>query len=118
MDWFIVLLSSLLSGLIGVGISNWYHRKSEIKRTKIRLIEHLLGNRYYILGDAFTEALNKVFIVFHDSKEVKSALKAFHEITMSKGKTADLANQKLLELFKAMCKDVNIDQTPLTDNFF
>jgi len=117
MQWVSIVLSSVLSGLLGVLVSNWYHYKAEKRRWKLRILEQLLGNRHDISGEQFTKALNAVFIVFHDSKEVVLALKAFHEIIMST-RTSDLANQKLLDLFKAMCKELKISTEPLTDNFF
>jgi len=78
----------------------------------------LLGNRYDITGDAFTEVLNELFVVFYDSKEVIKALKDFHEVSLNEIRSNDVANIKLLELFKAMCSNLKINQDPLTDNFF
>jgi len=118
MYWMVVLISSLLSGLLGVGISTWYHQRNEIRRTKLQILQQLLGNRHDIRGQLFTEALNQIFIIFHDSQDVLVALKAFHEVTMGAQKTTDLANQKLLDLFKAMCKNLKINPESLTDNFF
>jgi hypothetical protein len=118
MEWLTILIASTFSGLIGVGISELYHNKNEKRRYKVALIEELMGNRYDLQGSKFTEALNKVFIVFYDSPEVVKALKDFHEIILSNGKTTELANQKLLDLFKAMCKNVSINPAPLTDNYF
>lgn len=118
MNLVVVLLSSLLSGIIGVGISNWYHKKAEKRMHKLLLLEKLLGNRHDILGDKFTEALNSVFIVFYDSPSVINALKAFHENTLNPIRGTDLANQKLLDLFRAMCEDLDIQIRPLTDTFF
>lgn len=39
MNLVVVLLSSLLSGIAGVGISNWYHKKAEKRMHKLRLLE-------------------------------------------------------------------------------
>lgn len=118
MDWMIILISSLLSGLLGVGISTWYHQRNEIRRTKLQVLQQLMGNRHDIQGQLFTEALNQVFVIFYDSQDVLAALKAFHEFIRGADKTTDLANQRGLDLFKAMCKHLKIDPEPLTDNFF
>ena len=118
MDWLHILAASLLSGVLGVGISTWYHHRNEIRQTKLQVLQQLLGNRHEIKGQLFTEALNQVFVIFYDAQDVLVALKAFHEVTMSAQKTTDLANQKLLDLFKAMCKNLKINPQPLTDNFF
>jgi len=118
MHWMFILILSLFSGLLGVGISTWYHQRNEIRRTKLQVLQQLLGNRHNIRGQKFTEALNQVFVIFYDSQDVLIALKAFHEVIIGRQKTTDLANQKLLDLFKAMCKRLKINPEPLTDNFF
>lgn len=118
MQLFVVLFSSLLSGLIGVGISTWYHKRAEKRRYKLLLLEKLLGNRNDITGKEFSEALNSVFVLFHDSEPVITALKAFHKNTLNPSRGTDISNQKLLDLFKAMCEDLDIKPQPLTDNFF
>ncbi len=73
MNWIFILISSLLSGLLGVGISTWYHHRNEIRRAKLQVLQQLFGNRHDLLGQLFTEAINQVFIVFHDSEDVLSA---------------------------------------------
>ncbi len=118
MGWKIVLISSLISGLLGVGISIRYHQRKEIRRAKLQVLQKLFGNRNDVRGQLFTEALNQVFVIYHDSQEVLVALKAFHEVVIGGQKTTDLTNQKLLDLFKAMCKNLKIKTEPLTDNFF
>ena len=60
----------------------------------------------------------KLFVVYHDSKPVISALKSFHENTLNSSRETEISNQKLLELFKAMCKDVDIQPESLTDHFY
>lgn len=85
---------------------------------KLRLLEKLLGNRHDIMGDEFTEALNSVFVIFYDSPTVIHALKAFHEHTLSPIASKDLADQKLLDLLKAMCKHLRVQVLPLNDSFF
>ncbi len=118
MDWIIALIGSLFSGIIGVAISNWYHNKNEKRRAKLKLLEELLGSRYDIIGDKFTQSLNKIFVVFYDNPSVVQALKNFYENTMSLNANTELANEKLLELFKSMCLDLKINTQPLTDSFF
>ena len=61
MDWLdilIIVIAALLSGLVGVGISNWYHNRNENRRIKRHVLQQLLGNRYDLRGQLFTEALN------------------------------------------------------------
>jgi len=113
-----VVVSALLSGLLGVLISDWNHKRNEIKRMKLRVLQQLMGNRYAVNGRAFLEAMNQVAVVFHDSKEVITALRSVHEDVMSPNRSAELSRQKLLVLFKAMFKHLDIKTEPLTDNFF
>jgi len=113
-----IVVSALLSGLLGVLISNWDHKRNEIKRMKLRVLQQLMGNRSDVNGKAFLEALNQVAVVFHDSEEVITALKSVHEDVMSPNRSPNLSRQKLLALFKAMFKNLNIKTEPLTDNFF
>ncbi len=118
MEWLKVLISATLSGLLGVGISTWYYQWNENRRMKFHVLQRLLGNRHDIKGQMFTEALNQVLVTFYDSHEVLVALKSFHEVIIGTHTTPDLANQKLLDLFKAMCDHLKIKTEPLTDNFF
>ena len=118
MDWMFVSISALLTGLLGIWISNEYYRRNEIRRTKRQVLRQLLGNRNDMKGQPFTAALNEVVVVFYDSKDVLIALKAFFEVIVGAQKTQALVDQKLLDLFKAMCKHLHISTEPLTDNFF
>jgi len=121
-DWDVavlsILASALLSGLVAVAISSWYHNRSERRREKFEMFERLIGNRYNLHGDAFSEAINSVFVVFHDSDEVKRAVMGWHEVAMRADRTPQEANQRLLVLFKAMAKNLDINTEPLTDNIF
>ena len=63
----LIIISSLLSGLIGVIVSNKYYHKNEIRRAKLQVFQQLLGNRHDLKGQSFTEALNKIFV----EKEIK-----------------------------------------------
>ena len=118
MYWISVFISSLFSGLIGIGISNWYHKRSAKRKQKYDLLEQLMGNRFDLKGDKFSEGLNKIFIVFNDSKDVLIALKNFHESVSSQHREPTIVDQRLLELFKSMCVDLDIDLSILTDSFY
>jgi hypothetical protein len=113
-----IAVSALLSGLLGVLISNWYHKRNETKQVKLRVLQQLMGSRYAVSGKEFSGALNQVAVVFHDSKEVISALKIVYEDSISANRSPALSNQKLLELFKAMFKHLDIKTELLPDNFF
>lgn len=114
----LVIITSLLSGLLGAIVTNIIYIKNERRKLKLSILRQLIGNRYDIRSEVFTVALNSIFIVFYDSKDVILAYKAFHEDTIKAQRTPDVSNQKLLDLFKAMCKEMKIDPKPLTDNYF
>lgn len=112
-----IAISALLSGVVGVVISNWYHARAEKRKLKLAVLHQLMGNRNYLVGQKFTEAINNVFVVFHDSQTVLSELKIFHAFVISSVSKEQLNNQ-LLKLFKAMCADLKIDIAQLDDSFF
>jgi len=66
----VTIIASLISGLVGVGVSTWYFYKLERHKLKLDLARRLLGNRYSITGDAFSCAMNEVIAVFADSQDV------------------------------------------------
>ena len=118
MDWLIVIAAAIISGLLGVVISFMYYRRHEKYLRKLQTLKDFAGYRYDIRGDPFTRAMNEIFIVFSDSTRVKQALKKFYENTMSSARSATLADQYLVELFKSMCDDLHIKTSDFTDSFF
>lgn len=114
----LLIITALLSGLIGTLVTNYIYLRNEKRQAKLVVFQQLIGNRYDIGSPAFTEALNSLFIIFYDSAKVKNALKNFHEDAMSHNRTTDVSNQKLLDLFRVICEELKIDPKPLGDNFF
>lgn len=112
----ITIISSLISGILGVIISIIYHRKTEKVGAKIETLKGFCGYRYNLKGDDFTKTLNEIFIVFQDSKDVLEKLNQFHEIIVSR--QTELANDKLISLFKAMCRDLKINPDKYSESFF
>jgi hypothetical protein len=112
----ITITSSLISGIVGVIISIIYYRKNEKRRTKIETLKNFVGYRYHLKGDNFIKTLNEIFIVFQDSKDVLEKLNQFHEVIVSR--QTDLANDKLISLFKAMCRDLKINPNKYSESFF
>ncbi len=118
MDWLIVIIAAIISGLLGVVISLRYYRRQEKYLRKLKTLKDFAGYRYDLRGENFTRAMNEIFIVFSDSTKVKQALKKFYENTVSPMRSSALADQYLVELFKSMCEDLNIKTTDFTDSFF
>jgi len=113
---YIAIISSLLSGLIGVIISSWFYNRLEKRKFKLDTVRRLLGYRYHVTGEGFSRALNEAFIVFADNSEVVKAIENFHVAIISPGKP-DIDN-KLLSVFKAVCKDVNCLPKDINDTYF
>jgi len=120
MDWLIVIIAAIISGLLGVIISVICYRRHEKYLRKLKTLKDFAGYRYDLSGENFTRALNEIFIVFSDSAKVKQALKKFYEnrMTPSSAQSSTLADQYLVELFKSMCEDLNIKTSDFTDSFF
>lgn len=124
----LIIFSGLISSLISVTISIRYYQWNENRRVKLQVLYNLFGNRHVLIenrnysdkeAQLFIEALNQVFVVFYDSDEVLATLKAFHEVVTAPQKADDsIRIQKLLDLFKAMCKNLKINSKFLSDNFF
>ncbi len=112
-----IAISALVSGLLGVQISNWYYKRNEVRRLKLRVLQQLMGNRYDFHCIKWVEALNQIPVVFYESKEVLITFKAYHEHIQGNG-DAKIGYQRLLELIKAMYKHLNMSTEPLNDNIF
>ena len=118
MDFLIVIISSLISGILGVIISTLYYKKAERRKEKMNLIMQLFGNRYDINGDRFSEALNSIVIVFHDSDDVIKKVKALHDIASANAPNKSVQiNYALIDLFKALVMDVKLGNKELNESF-
>jgi hypothetical protein len=117
----ITIISSLISGLIGVGISTWYYRRYEKRKQKFEVLKKIVGYRFALTQNttneakvAFFSALNVVVILYHDNPKVITALHNLHRELNIPNRLDD----NLVSLFKAMCKDLNIKDAGLNDEFF
>ena len=115
MGW-ITFSFMISSGLLGVIISTVYYHRHEKYLIKLETLKEFAGNRYNIKGDPFSKALNEIYIVFNQSKEVKNALQAFYDNI--RGNNPALSNDLLVKLYKAMCSDLHIKTNDFTDEFF
>jgi len=113
-----IIISSLLSGIIGVVISIIYHRKYEKYRAKLETLRNLVGYRSDVKSVEFSKALNEILIVFQDSKEVLGAMENFREKLILNQNNNNLVNSYLLKLVKAMCKNLKIDMNKVNDDNF
>jgi hypothetical protein len=114
---YITIISSLISGLLGVIISSAFYANHEKNMIKLNLLHDLVGYREAITPSGeynrkeFYIALNKVFLVYNDNDAVIDAYRGFvSNMSMGRG---DLANESMFNMIKAMAEDsgLNYDQT-------
>jgi hypothetical protein len=112
----ITIISSLLSGLIGIFISSWFYAHQERKRLKTDTARRLLGFRFNLTGEGFVQALNEAFIVFSDNPVIVKAIEELHAAATTSGKPH--IEDKLVSLLKAVCKDVDCLPNNINDSCF
>lgn len=111
----VTVISSLVSGIVGVVVSTWYFYRLERHKLKLDLARRLLGNRFSVAGDAFSCALNEVIAVFADSDDVLTKWRGLYEALQAPGKpNADAA---LIDFLKAVCKASGLTQATLNDAY-
>ena len=111
----ITVLSSLASGIVGVVVSMWYFYKLERHKLKLDLARRLLGNRFSIIGDEFSRAMNEVIGVFADSPDVLAKLGRMYEAIQVPGKPN--AEAALIDFLKSVCKASGLTQAVLNDAY-
>ena len=106
MDIFNTVITSVItSGIIGVFISEYYQRKTLVKKMKRDFVIELFGNRFMLKENYYGEAtelnrtLGKIPIIFSDNNQVIEYYDCFLSVTN---------DQNFLRLIKAMCKDKNV----------
>ena len=103
-----VITSIITSGIIGVFISEYYQRKTLVKKMKRNFVIELFANRFMLREDFSDDAnelnktLGKIPIIFSDNQEVISCYKRMF---------LNRNDETLLNLIKSVCMDktVNID---------
>ncbi|MEC0169896.1 DUF6680 family protein [Paenibacillus graminis] len=110
--------SAIISGAVAVFISTWIYKKNETRKTKLEVFRKLMGHRNDIHSKEFAESLNSIFVVFYNSPEVITALKAFHEVVTSTYRDSEQIEGRLLELFKEISRDLKISVDAFSDSFF
>ena len=111
----ITVVASLLSGLVGVGVSGWFFYKLERHKLKLDLPRRLLGYRFSISGDDFSCAMNEVIGVFADCPEVLQKMGSLYETIQTPGKPN--VDGALIDFLKAICKSSQLTQATLNDGY-
>ena len=112
-----VVVSSLLSGLIGIIITNRLHFKHEKSKFKRDICLQLIANRHDLRGDLFTQALNSIIFAFNDDKNTIDKFIIFNDGVMSRDNLGE-SNRKLLELIKAMLKHLNMEVQDIDEKYY
>lgn len=101
-----IITSIITSGIIGVFISEYYQRKTLVKKMKRDFVIELFANRYMLkesyLGDGneLNRSLGKIPIIFSDNAEVINCYDNLLSVTNDKN---------FLKLIKSVCKDKNVN---------
>jgi hypothetical protein len=92
----------------------------EIGQLKLGVLRKFAGNRAALTRVgvdaqriAFFEALNEIIVAFSNSVDVVAAVDALHDAINTLNQ-----NDRLVKLFKAMCRDTGVDITNLSDERF
>lgn len=80
-----ILVAAVLSGLVATWVSIWHRNRQQVRDTKVRVFQELLGNRHVLLtaphdpaaAAAFNSAVNQIAVVFHDCDPVPECLEVF-----------------------------------------
>lgn len=112
MEYVLIVISSLLSGILGVIISAFYYSKKEKKNIQVNLVTELFGNRNKLTSDIFNNALNKVPVVFCESSVIIEEYIKLHDYLLKEHKPKDINNQLFLFL------NLLVKHTKLSKNGF
>lgn len=112
-----VILSVLLSTLLGTFLAGWLYFRLETRKLKIETARNLFGNRHNIRGNEFKKALNESMIVFADSEDVSAARRNLLTVasTPEHARRAGEADKALVKFLQAICKNLNIENENQTD---
>lgn len=108
----VTVISSLLSGLIGVAVSFWFYSRLEKRKMKMETARKMFGSRHEIGSQEFLGSLNEIMIIFSDSQEVIEAVENFLAVagTPQVARATGAANEALIKLMKAVCQNIGIKQ--------
>lgn len=113
----VTIVTALLSGLASAMVAVVIYGRREKRRFKVDTLKHFAANRYDLLGDEFSRALNEIFVVFNDSRDVMKVLAEFHANVVT-GQHQNPKDDTIIRLYKAMCRDTKIRFDDVTDSFF
>ncbi|MEW6289932.1 MAG: DUF6680 family protein [Thermodesulfobacteriota bacterium] len=116
----ITVVSSLSSGLLGVLISSWFYARFEKRKMKTETARKLFANRHDMHGPGFHEAMNEIMIVFSGNQKVINLIEDLFKTieTPRQARPDKAADEALIKLMKAICKDIGIEYKTLPDSYY
>lgn len=102
----LVLVTSLLSGLIATIITLIVQGNNEKKKEKREVFSTLMAHRYLIHDKDNVETLNKIDAVFYKEKKVREKWTDFMNTVQKKDADQNLINDKYLKLLEIMADAV------------
>lgn len=111
----VTILSSLISGLIGVAVASWFFYRIERYKVKLDLARRLFGYRHSIVGDEFSTAMNEVFVVFAGEEDVIQNMGRLYTAIETPGKP----NLEIVfgEFLKSVAKSAGLGKAKLNDAY-
>lgn len=122
-DTILLIVTALISGLVATVITILWQEKSQKKKEKTKIFEILMAKRYEIHSEESVEALNKIDVVFYNSKNVRKAWKDFCDAANASdiAQKPQLISDKHLKLLEEIAKDIgykNIQWDNIKDYYF
>lgn len=116
----ITLVSSILSGILGVVISSIFYSRLERRKIKIETARKMFGSRHSISGKEFQESINEIMIVFSDSQRVVDLVQDLFKVvsTPLSARSPQAADEALIKLMKGICEDIGIKYKNLPDSYY
>ncbi len=112
----LTVVSSLISGFVGVAIAAWYFYRIERYKLKLDLARRLFGYRHSIIGEGFPTAMNEVFVVFAGEEDVIQNMGRLYTAIETPGKpNLEVAFSDFL---KSVAKSAGLCKAKLSDAYF
>ena len=104
----LVIVTALISGLLATIVTIWWQRKSELRRSKMKIFETLMAYRYMIFAQECVNALNSIDVVFYKDSGVRKAYADFLQEAAKKPEFNPNIPDKHLKLLEEMSKALGL----------
>ena len=116
---FLAVITVILSGITAALVSSYFQKRKDERELKRDVLRRFVGNRYFLTAGQQSEsgepfiALNEIFVVYAQDREVIDAIKKMKEELDKQNRLID----NILTLTKAMAKAAKVPINGLNDNF-